>query len=349
MWLAAFFAFLLSSVMQWYVPATTGVVTKPVVFSNAGATLRGTLYLPASTHPVPAIVVFHGASEPLASTPLYRHLRDGLPQLGMAVLLYDRRGRGASTGSVDVPYQTLADDGIAGAKVLRAMPQIDPTRVGYWGISQGGWLATFAAVRDPNAAFAVAVSAPLTTPESQMEFADANHLRVLGYSDTDVRDMLEARAMWAGYLRGTNSRAQAVAAIAKIEKQPWYQYMYMPTVSQLKGPSESTWRTQMDDDPLTEVEKVRIPMLFILGSSDPWIPVAQTEAALRTVAASHNNITYSVVPDANHLMMRPPAQERMADASPEAVRNEVPQSSAYFIELASWLTRTVGISMPNLR
>ncbi len=335
------FALVLAVTLPWSAPPSTEVATKSVTFVNAGATLKGTLYLPASDHPVPAVVVYHGASEPLAATPLYRHLRDGLTQLGIAVLVYDRRGTGASTGSPEVPYETLADDGIAGARTLRALPQIDAKRVGYWGISQGGWLATFAAVRDRSASFAIAVSAPLTSPESQMEFADSNRLDVLGYANSDVQDMMQARKMWTGYLRGTNSRADAVAAITKIENRPWYQYMYMPTVAQLKGPSESTWRTQMDDNPMTAVEQVKIPMLFILGSSDPWIPVVQTVASLRSVAATHDNIAYAVIPNANHLMMVPPVPERMADAAPEAIKTETPQSPAYFMTLSSWITRTL--------
>ncbi len=332
-----FFTLMLALTLPWHVPQSTTVITKPVVFTNEGATLKGTLYLPVSKHPVPAVIAFHGASEPLADTPLYRHLRDGLTQLEVAVLLFDRRGSGASTGSEEVPYQTLADDGIAAARVLRAMPQIDAGRVGYWGISQGGWLAIFAAIHDPRTAFAVAVSAPLTTPESQMQFADSNHLQVLGYSKTEIQEMLEARAMWTGYLRGTNSRAKAVAAIAKIENLPWYQYMYMPTVAQLKGPAESTWRTQMDDDPMAAVQQIKVPMLFIFGSSDPWIPVAQTVQSLRAIASTHPNITYTVIPDANHLMMRPPDPERMADATPQAVKTEVPESPAYFMELGAWI------------
>lgn len=338
----ASFTLVLALALPWYAPPSTSVVTRSVTFTNKGATLHGTLYLPESKHRVPAVIVFHGASEPLANMPIYRHLSEGLTQLGIAVLLYDRRGNGTSTGSEDVPYETLADDGIAGASALRAMPQIDPKRVGYWGISQGGWLATFAATRDRSAAFAVAVSAPLTTPESQMAFADTNHLLALGYSKTEVEDMLEARKKWTGYLRGTNSRAEAVAAIAKIENEPWYQYMYMPTVAQLKGPAESTWRTQMDDNPMTAVQKVKIPMLFILGSSDPWIPVVQTVASLRTVAATHRNITYVVIPNVNHLMMLPPVPERMADAGPDAVKTEMPQSPAYFMVLGSWISRAAG-------
>ena len=43
-------------------------------------------------------------------------------------------------------------------------PSIDASRIGYWGLSQGGWLAASAAQRDPKAAFAISVSAPLVTP-----------------------------------------------------------------------------------------------------------------------------------------------------------------------------------------
>src|SRR5579859_4430861 len=100
------------STKAWYTPVSTTVTTRPVTFTNAGATLHGILYLPQVAHKVPAIVVLHGASEPLASTPLYRHLSQGLPQLGIAVLLFDRRGTGASTGAKDVAYQILAEDGI---------------------------------------------------------------------------------------------------------------------------------------------------------------------------------------------------------------------------------------------
>ncbi len=90
------------------------------------------------------------------------------------------------------------------------------------------------------------------------------------------------------------------------------------------------------------VEKIKIPMLFILGSSDPWIPVVQTVASLRTIAATHPNISYDVIPNVNHLMMLPPVPERMADAAPDAVKTEVPESPAYFMVLGSWIARVVA-------
>jgi len=54
----------------WFAPSTIKIATESVVFRNAGATLRGTLYLPAGASKAPAVVVLHGASEPLADTPL---------------------------------------------------------------------------------------------------------------------------------------------------------------------------------------------------------------------------------------------------------------------------------------
>lgn len=338
-------ALLFAAIAPWYVPPTIAVTTQTVTFSDAGATLHGTLYNPQTGHKNPAIVVFHGASEPLANTPLYRHLRDGLPQMGIAVLVFDRRGNGASTGNPDVPYQTLTDDGIAGANALRRLASIDAARVGYWGVSQGGWLATFAASRDPRAAFAVAVSAPLVPAETQMEFAMSNRLHALGYTRADIEAMLDARKKLDGYFNGRNSRAVAAAALEKIEARPWFGLMYLPKGESLRtNPADSPWRGEMDIDTFAAVARVRIPILFMLGSADPWIPVAASVARLRVVAQTHPLLHYVVVPDANHLMMMPPVPETMNDADPKQVAHEMPQSTAYFMILASWLGRVVPTS-----
>jgi dienelactone hydrolase len=331
-----------ATAVPWYSPATTPVIKEPVTFTNEGATLHGTIYIPNLGRKVPAIVVFHGASEPLAGTPLYEHLRDGLPQIGVAVLLFDRRGTGASTGNPRVPYAALTDDGIAGARAVRGLPNIDPNRVGYWGISQGGWLATFAASRDSHAAFAIAVSAPLVTAETQMEFAMSNQLSVLGYGKVDIDSMLEARRRLDGYFNGHNPRADAVAALRSIQDKPWFKLMYLPRADAVStNAKDSVWRKQMDLDSFAAVLRVNVPMLFILGDSDPWIPVSRTVDLLRAASKKDPCVHYAVVPSANHLMMTPPKHERMSDAGPAAVAVEKPDAVAYFMSLTAWLQQNV--------
>ncbi|HEY6487172.1 MAG TPA: alpha/beta fold hydrolase [Candidatus Cybelea sp.] len=318
---------------RWQVPGTPPVTTQEIVFSNAGAVLHGVLYRPVVARRVPAIVVLHGASSGKASDHLYDHLREGLPAMGIAVLIYDRRGSGASTGSADkVDYPTLAGDGIAGARAIAKLRSIDPAHIGYWGLSQGGWLAVLAASRDPHADFVISVSAPLVTPEAQMEFAMSNRLTVLGYPKSDVDAMLAARKAWTGYLAGTQPRSAAVAALAAIQNKPWFDLMYLPSTASLTtDPVTSSWRKEMNEDMTASVAAVRVPALFIYGGADPWIPVAPTIDAVARLAKTQRNIRYAVIAKASHEMMYVP-NERM-ELSPAAA----PQAPAYFMLLASWL------------
>ena len=223
---------------------------------------------------------------------------------------------------------------------------IDPRRIGYWGLSQGGWLAVFAAERDPNAAFAVSVSAPLVTPEAQMRFAMANELELSGYSNADVTAMLAARSAVDGYDAGKVSRADAVAALQKIAGKPWFSQMYLSSPSEL-----STDRAQLADqdhnmhiDPLTPVDSIRVPVLFIFGGNDPWIPVAASLARVRALAKAHANVRYAVIARASHEMMLVKRPSMATD--PKSLAGYVPDAPAYFMLLASWLTRTLHLDAP---
>jgi uncharacterized protein len=324
----------------WQV-AGTKIVSQEVQFSNGQAHLAGTVYLPETGDHLPGVVVLHHAGLATRDAALYRHLKEGLPVLGFAVLVFDRRGSGQSSGDfASADFETLADDAIAGQRALAKISRIDQTRIGFWGLSQGGWLAVLAAGRNSNSAFAVAVSAPLVTANEQMQFATSNLLAVRGYSESDVGEMLDARKAWIGYLHGANSRAVAVAALRKSELKPWFDLAYLPKASQVTtDPEHDASRKRLDDDPLAAVLKVKVPVLFLYGDSDPWVPVARSVERLRTLSSQHPNIDYAVVVDANHEMMFPVNDKMEIDAS--ATRRAAPQAPTYFMILGSWLSRRV--------
>jgi len=75
---------------------------------------------------------------PCAALPLYRHLTEIMPRFGISVFLYDRRGFGASTsgGAAAGNFDLLAGDTIAAFARLRRGRDVDPTRIGFWGLSQ---------------------------------------------------------------------------------------------------------------------------------------------------------------------------------------------------------------------
>jgi uncharacterized protein len=320
----------------WHVAATPTVISQEVKFTNAGVSLVGTVYLPHVGDHLPAVVVLHHAGAATREAALYRHLREGLPALGFAVLIYDRRGSGQSSGSLQgVDYETLADDAIAGQRALAKLARIDPAKIGFWGLSQGGWLAVLAAGRSGDAAFAISVSAPLVTADEQMQFATSNLLTIRGYSQEDIREMLETRRAWVGYLRGTNSRAAATDSLTKAQSKPWFDLTYMPRASQLTN--DPAIRRKMDDDPVAAVLKAKVPLLFVYGGSDPWVPVARSMERLKALSGQVHNMESAIIANANHELMFPVKETMQEDA--DTSRNDAPQAPTYFMLLGSWLSR----------
>jgi cephalosporin-C deacetylase-like acetyl esterase len=61
--------------------------------------------------------------------------------------VYDKRGTGPSTGTFDRfrNLGALARDALGGVAVLRSVREVDTTRLGIWGRSQGARIVAMAA------------------------------------------------------------------------------------------------------------------------------------------------------------------------------------------------------------
>ncbi len=96
-------------------------------------------------------------------------------------------------------------------------------------------------------------------------------------------------------------------------------------------------RKKMDDDPVAAVLKARVPLFFLYGASDPWVPVSQSMERLKSLSSQRSNIESAVIADANHELMFPMKETMQVDANTN--RTDAPRSAAYSILLGSWLTR----------
>jgi dienelactone hydrolase len=314
----------------WHAALDAGVEQEQVAFLSRGTRLNGTLYYPSAQHPGAAVVVLHGASSPSQDLPLYEHLKQILPPLGVAVFVYDRR-----SGEGQHDFQVLAEDGVAARNELAENPHVDGAPIGYWGISQGGWLALAAAAIDPKAAFSISVSAPMTTPDIQMNFAVENILRIHGYGPEEITIALHARRAVDDYLRGRLDRASAERALNAARQRPWFPLIYMDDT--VGNPETSSWLKQIQFDPMTTLDKVSAPVLMLYGQDDPWVPVRLSMDRLNGIAKQHPNVDVVVVAGADHTMMLGVAPKDQVD--PKAFPKEAPDAPAYFALLAAWLTR----------
>lgn len=315
---------------QWHVRLDSKVQRQTVPFLSHGVSLSGTLYYLSERRPAAALVVLHGASSPSQTLPLYEHLEQMLPPLGIAVFVFDRRnGKGQSD------FKTLAEDGVTARNAIAANPHVDPAKIGYWGISQGGWLALIAAGLDPNTAFVISVSAPMTTPDTQMNFAVANILRIHGYGEKEIQTALRARTAVDDYLRGTVDRASAQQALDIARARPWFPLVYMSNT--VGDPKTSTWLRQMQFDPTSVLKKLSVPVLMLYGQDDPWVPVKLSMDRLQPIIRQRPSIDAIVVPGADHTMMLGVDPKNQVD--PSFFPEEAPNTPAYFASLSAWLTR----------
>jgi uncharacterized protein len=134
-------------------------------YTCEGAVQAATLYLPKGSGRHPALVWIHGAGES-GRIPYAFPIFKSLVQSGVAVLSYDKRGVGESSGICcpgDSGHFNLLTADVAGAVgALRSRSDIDPRQIGLFGASQAGWIAPRAAI-EAHAAFLALASAPTVT------------------------------------------------------------------------------------------------------------------------------------------------------------------------------------------
>jgi uncharacterized protein len=322
----------------WHVDESPRVVQHELKFASGDAELSGTAYLPDEGDRLPAVVVLHAASEPVRQARLYEHLREGLPRVGFAVLLFDRRGAGGSTGNPDVDYDGLAADALAGQTALGQTPRVDIERIGFWGISQGGWIAMLAMNRSRYPAFGVAVSTPLCSVARQMDFACSNLLRVRGFESSEVEEMQHARGGWLDYLRGKRSLDSAAAQIRAIQNKPWFDLAFMPPVERLEE-SDGSLR-ELDFAPFDVIQKIqaaRAPLLLMFGGRDPWVPVGESVSWLERAVGKPSTIEHVIIPRANHEMMF--KERETMEFGTKTLPANAPEAPSYFMVLSSWMSR----------
>lgn len=106
-----------------------------VEFQSLGATLRGWLYLPTGSGPFPAIAMTHGFSATRTMT--IDKYAEEISAAGVAALLYDHRGFGASDGEprlVTNPFYQA--QGYRDALTyLEKLDEVSADRLGLWGDS----------------------------------------------------------------------------------------------------------------------------------------------------------------------------------------------------------------------
>ena len=132
-----------------------------VSYGNSEILLSGTLTLPKTTGPFPAVILIHGSSRLDRDETILGHkpflvLSDHFTRHGIAVLRFDKRGVGESTGNYDnATIEDFCDDVAKGVEYLKSRPEIIKNQIGLVGHSEGGIVASMLASKSNDVAFIV--------------------------------------------------------------------------------------------------------------------------------------------------------------------------------------------------
>jgi pimeloyl-ACP methyl ester carboxylesterase len=303
-----------------------------ITFQNGDVLLKGTLTKPDTNSPCPVLVVTHTSNAGTRDFGVYQHLANLLPSLGIAVLLYDRRGSGESSGNFEIAtFFDLASDVQAAIDHLKVRSDIDPKHIGVWGMSQGGWIAPLTATKSADVAFVIAVSAVGVSPAEQMNYSAEYELREKGFPEEAIRQMLGVRALVDEYYRGQTDRPKAQEKLDAFRKEAWFPFAYLDE-DLPEDPIVEKWHQEMDFDPLPITQKVDIPVLLLYGERDPWVPIAKSIAVWKEHGP--DDLAIHQIKDANHFMI---------SIAHSGIRgDEGPQVEAYSTTLTQWLKQQLA-------
>lgn len=291
-----------------------------------GAVLQGTLTLPDGEPPFPAVVAVHGAEGATRDFHLFRGLASLLPALGIATLVFDRRGHGESTGGTEASYEELAADARAVIEQVRRHPSVAGDLVALWGISQGGWIAPLAAAQDGRVAALVAVSAAAVTPGAQMDFAVTALLLEAGHPPETVERALALRRHVDALAAGKASATATQALLDQAREEPWFRLAFIPDKA---TQVDESWSEEMEFDILSTLRRLQLPVLLFFGQGDRWIPIAESADAWRSALGANADLTVVSLPGAGHAAT--------VGFDPGDWLEEGPVSPVYERVLARWL------------
>jgi len=144
--------------------------------------IAGQLYLPEGDRPYGTVCACHGipAGKPDPNDPGYASLAEYLCSSGLAALIFNFRGTGASGGNIDMPG--WARDLEAALDYLYARDEVAKSRLSLLGFSGGAAVSVYVAARDERVKAVAACACPAefgdwTRSEPQSRIA---HFREIG-------------------------------------------------------------------------------------------------------------------------------------------------------------------------
>ncbi len=292
-----------------------------VAYENkkGGGKLAGTLTVPRSRGPFPAVLLITGSGPQDRDETIFGHkpflvLADYLTRRGIAVLRVDDRGVGGSTGNTrDATTADFADDVQAGVDFLKGRREINAAQIGLIGHSEGGIIAPLVASRSHGIAFIVMLAGTGLRGEQVLYDQGAAILKATGADAATLARQKAIQERMFAVVRKEKDNAAAEkkikAAIQELtatldKKEKKEMTAAMPALEgQTKMLLTPWFRYFLQYDPRPALRKVTCPVLALNGEKDLQVDARVNLKAIAGALKEGGNKDFTTreLPGLNHL------------------------------------------------
>lgn len=302
--------------------------------------LAGTLTLPKKNGNFPAVILISGSGPQNRNEELLNHkpfliLSDYLTRKGIAVLRFDDRGTAQSSGNF---YNATTFDFVSDVeyaiKYLQSRKEIDKSKIGLIGHSEGGIIAPIIASKNHNIDFIVLLAGSMLRGDKQLLLQKSKIETQLGISQTkiDAEQNIFKKA-YKMIVDKKLSDKELQDSLMNYFKLKYPENYANKLVKQLTHPWMITF---LRTEPKNYLEKVSCPILALNGSKDLQVSAKENLQVIKTTFKQSKNITTKELENLNHLF-----QECNTGLPNEYGTISQTMSPIALSEIASWILKQV--------
>mgnify|MGYP001061128791 CR=1 FL=1 len=284
-----------------------------IFFDNEEDSVRlsGTLTLPSNKGKFPVVILITGSGPQNRDEELFNHkpflvLSDHLTKKGIAVLRFDDRGVGKSTGTfANATTKNFTADVESAIKYLKTRKEIKKKKIGLIGHSEGGVIASIVANSSDDVDFIVLLATPGLRGDKLMLLQKRKLESQSGMSELEISKGQEIFSDI--YELILNSRASNQKLNDDINNILTLKYDSQLTASQIKNLSNqltSPWMYYyLKFDIKTSLMNLKCPVLALNGEKDLQVPAKENLKAIKNalIQGGNDKGTIKKLPYLNHL------------------------------------------------
>ena len=233
---------------------------------------------------------------------------------------------------------------MAAVDALKTRQDIDATKIGFWGISQAGWIMPLAAARSKNIAFIICVSGAgcSSTVAEQVLYSTEVEMRAKQVPPEEMKQVLDANSVFFVHLRaGAGSDGSTLDTMVRgLQENPKLKEWLPPLSTEIDWKKRDKWYFlyPIDFDARPLWNEYKGPVLGIFAELDALTQTQRVLPAFTTALVSRTNNDFSIteIPQACHDILE---ANKIDDSALGELKNFAPY---YFDLMTDWLSKRIS-------